>query len=145
MLSNLFSPNPILIPVLVLVLWSLVMAVWMLFARMQAMNAAGMDPQAGARAIDLGAKLPAAAQTKADNYNHLMEQPTIFYALALTLAIAGMGTGLNLTCAWIYVGARIIHSLIQSTVNIVILRFSVFMIATIALAVMAINAAMKML
>ena len=117
----------------------------MLASRMNAMTAAGMDPQAGARAIDLGARLPAPNQYKADNYNHLMEQPTIFYAMAIALAIAGFGGGLNLTLAWIYVASRVLHSIVQSTFNKVLVRFSLFMIGSIALAVMAINGALQLM
>ncbi|HKI73171.1 MAG TPA: MAPEG family protein [Pseudomonadales bacterium] len=144
-MSTLFSQHQILTPIVVLVLWTLIMEIWMLATRMQAMNAAGLDPQAAARAIDLGPQLPDAAQFKADNYNHLMEQPTIFYALALALSIAGLGVGLNLACAWIYVGSRIAHSLVQATFNKVLVRFSLYLIGSIALAVMAVNAALKLM
>jgi len=74
-----------------------------------------------------------------------MEQPTLFYAMALALAVAGSGTELNLWLAWIYTGSRVVHSLIQATVNRVPLRFSVFVIGTLALAVMAVNGAMQLL
>lgn len=145
MFSNLFSPNPILMPVVALVIWTLVMEVWMLATRMAAMTAVGMDPQEGQRAMDLGQKLPGPTQWKADNYNHLMEQPTIFYAMALVLAIAGMGTGLNLAMAWVYTGSRVVHSLIQSTFNKVLYRFLMFLVGSIALAVMAVNGAIHMM
>jgi len=139
------TPEPILLPVVALVLWSLVMQAWMLAVRIPAMNAAHLDPQAGARTAELAGKLPGKVQWKADNYNHLMEQPTIFYALALALAVAGAGTGLNLWLAWIYTGSRVVHSLIQATVNRVPLRFLVFAIGTVALAVMAVSGAMQLL
>ena len=145
MSSLLGKPDPILLPIVALVLWTLIMEVWMLATRMGAMTAAGMDPQAGERASELGQKLPASTQWKADNYNHLMEQPTIFYAMALVLAIAGMGTGLNLAMAWVYTGSRVIHSLIQSTFNKVLYRFLMFLIGSIALAVMAVNAALHLM
>ena len=108
------------------------------------MNAAGLDPQDGERASELGQRIPGPTQWKADNYNHLMEQPTIFYAMALVLAIAGMGGGLNLAMAWTYTGSRVVHSLIQATVNKVLYRFLVFMVGSIALAVMAINGAIHL-
>lgn len=140
-MSSLFTPSPILLPVVALVLWTLVMMLWMVATRLPAMTAAGLDPQAAARTVELGAKLPVAVQSKADNYNHLMEQPTLFYAMALVLAMAGLGTGLNLVMAWVYVVSRVLHSLVQATINVVLVRFSLFGVGSIALAVMAINGA----
>lgn len=140
-----FTSDPILMPVIALVIWTLVMQIWMLATRLGAMNAKGLDPQAGARAVDLGAKMPDSAQFKADNYNHLLEQPTIFYATALVLALAGAGAGLNLWMAWIYFGSRVLHSLVQATINKVMIRFMLYMVGSIALAVMAVNGAIKLM
>ena len=53
------------------------------------------------------------AQWKSHNYNHLMEQPTIFYAIAITLALMDFGGGINYWLAWGYVGFRVVHSLVQ--------------------------------
>ena len=79
---------------------------------------------------------------KADNYNHLMEQPTLFYATALALALIGQGDGWNLMLAWAYLGLRVVHSLVQATVNVILLRWAVFMLASLALLAMAIHLAM---
>lgn len=133
------SQSEILVPVLVLVIWTLVMLVWMAATRLPAMTAAKMDPQEGARTSELGTKLPAHVQSKADNYNHLLEQPTMFYAVCLLLAVAGLGEGLNLILAWVYVGSRVVHSVIQATSNVVPIRFGVFLVGTAALLVMAVN------
>ena len=86
--------------------------------------------------------LPARVRWKADNYNHLMEQPTLFYATALTLALIGQGEGLNLWLAWAYVALRVIHSLVQVLINVIVVRFTVFMIASGVLVVLAVRAAM---
>lgn len=145
MFEDLLKPAPIILPVIALVLWTLVMQAWMVITRLPAMNAAGLDPQAAERTSDLAARLPGEVQWKADNYNHLMEQPTIFYALALALALAGLGTGLNLILAWIYVGARVVHSIVHATINIVLYRFSVFAIGTLALLVMGINGVIQLI
>ena len=81
-------------------------------------------------------------QWKAHNYNHLMEQPTVFYAVAIALAVGGMGGGLNAQLAWAYVGLRILHSLIQATVNRVLWRFAVFALASLALIALCVHAFM---
>jgi hypothetical protein len=93
-----------------------------------------------------GAKLEALLdpkiQWKAHNYNHLHEAPTVFYAIAITLAIIGQGEGFNATLAWIYVGLRIAHSLWQSTVNKVAVRFLLFALSSLALMALVLHAAM---
>ncbi|MCH1932862.1 MAPEG family protein, partial [Shewanella sp. A25] len=84
------------------------------------------------------ARLPPNVRWKADNYNHLMEQPTVFYATALALALAGAGADpLNVGLAWGYVGLRVVHSLIQATVNVIMLRFAVFSVASLVLVALA--------
>ena len=133
---------PILQPVVVLVLWSLVMWAWLYATRIPAMQKAKVPMDPNLTSADLAAALPPSVRWKADNYNHLMEQPTIFYATALTLALAGQGDGLNAQLAWGYVGLRIIHSLVQASVNAIMVRFSIFMISTLVLVALAIHAAL---
>ncbi|MBD3649236.1 MAG: MAPEG family protein [Pseudomonadales bacterium] len=143
MFGEILKPDPMILPIITLVLWTLVMQAWMVIVRLPAMSAAGLDPQAAERTAELAGRLPKQVQWKADNYNHLMEQPTIFYALALALALAGLGDGVNLVCAWTYVGARVAHSIVHATINIVLYRFSLFAVGTLALLVMAINGAIQ--
>lgn len=127
-------------PILALVLWTLVIWIWMYATRIPAIQKAKLDPQAAARTRTLN--LPAEVMWVSDNYNHLMEQPTIFYATAIAAQMAGQADPINIGLAWAYVGLRVVHSLIQCTVNIVMLRFSVFTLATLALAAMAIRTAL---
>jgi hypothetical protein len=91
-----------------------------------------------------GVSRPATRQVrwKADNYNNLMEQPTLFYAVTLTLAVLGAGEGLNTGLAWLYVSLRVAHSLIQAIINVVMLRFTIFMAASLVLLVMSVRAAL---
>ena len=77
---------------------------------------------------------------KAHNYMHLVEQPTLFYAVALTLALADAGGGYNVILAWAYVGLRIVHSLVQATVNIVTYRFILWVLSSLALIGLTIQA-----
>ena len=78
---------------------------------------------------------------KADNYNNLLEQPTIFYAVALTLAFLNAGSGLNAGLAWAYVALRIAHSLVHVLINKVMIRFALFAAASLVLLVMTLRAA----
>lgn len=134
--------HSILQPVIALVLWSMVMWAWLYATRLPAMVRVKtkLDPTQP-RDVMLGG-LPPRVRWKADNYNHLMEQPTLFYATALTLALIGQGDGLNLWLAWAYVVLRVTHSLIQALINVIVVRFAVFMIASGVLVVLAVRAAM---
>tara|TARA_E500000075_G_C6851415_1_gene250170 strand:+ start:102 stop:461 length:360 start_codon:yes stop_codon:yes gene_type:complete len=116
------------------------MWIWMYATRIPAMNKAGIDPQDAAHVTDMS--LPSEISRIADNYNHLFEQPTLFYAIAIAIAVLGHGDATAVTCAWTFVILRVIHSLIQSTVNVVILRFSVFMLSWVALLVMTVREAL---
>ena len=136
---------PILLPVLVLVLWTMVQMAWMAMTRLPYIAKAGMGPEAGERTVELGAQMPKEIQWKADNYNHLLEQPTAFYATCLALALAGMGDGMYLYLAWGYVVLRIIHSIVHSTVNIVPVRFGLFALSSLCLLVMAAGGVIKLL
>ena len=129
----------ILTPVFALIAWSLLVFIWMYVTRMPAMGQADVDPQSVKHPAALPGLLPSKVEAVADNYNHLMEQPTIFYAMCFYLAIAGHADGLHIQCAWAYVGLRIAHSLVQNTSNNVMARFSVFTLSTIALIVMVVR------
>jgi hypothetical protein len=136
------APSAVLQPVIVLVLWTFVMWLWLYATRIPAMAKAKtpLDPNRTKGEFD--AALPARVRWKADNYNHLMEQPTLFYAVALTLALIGEGGGLNAQLAWAYVALRILHSLVQATVNIILLRFTIFNLSSLVLLVLAVRAAL---
>ena len=126
-------PSPILAPVVALVLWSFVMWAWLYATRIPAITRLKLKYDTYRPNGEFTAQIPAQVRWKADNYNNLMEQPTLFYAVALTLAFIGAGDGLNLVLAWIYVALRVVHSLIQALVNIVIWRFAIFMIGSVVL------------
>jgi hypothetical protein len=133
----------ILAPAAVLVLWSLVMLSWMAATRLPAMSKVGMDlskAAPGGRGQDIDPVVPPSVAWKSHNYAHLMEQPTIFYAAVVILALSGAGNGINTTFAWAYVGLRIIHSIWQATVNTIPIRFTFFLLSTLCLLVLAINA-----
>lgn len=134
----------ILKPVAALAVWTMVMWVWMYATRIPAMTKAKVDPDAlvqqGARSLkDL---LPAKVQWKADNYNHLHEAPTVFYAVALALAFMNAGNGINATLAWIYVGLRVAHSILQATMNKVMLRFIIFALSSLVLMMLVAHTAL---
>lgn len=129
-------------PVMALTAWSLVIWVWMYVQRIPAMQKAGIKPQ-DARFPGSLNTLPDAARQAADNYNHLMEQPTIFYAAALAIQVAGHADALGVRLAWAYVIVRVLHSLLQISVNLVPIRFLLFATSTGVLAAMVVRELMK--
>ncbi len=132
----------ILQPVVALLAWTMVMWVWMYSTRIPAMQKAGIDAKnlVGSDGASLRAKLPDSISWKADNYNHLHEAPTLFYAVAIVLAIIGQGDGFNTLLAWSYVGLRVAHSIVQVTINRVIVRFALFALSSLALMALILHA-----
>ena len=129
----------ILQPVFVLGLLTIVMTIWMFATRIPAMSRLGIDPQKAQDTIRLLDMLPPEVNRISNNYNHLFEQPTLFYAIAVGIAAAGHVDALHVQCAWAYTVARILHSLVQATVNIVLVRFGLFLLSWVALAVMIVR------
>ena len=137
------SKNPLLCPVITLVLWSFVMMTWLYVKRIPAFNRinfGGKNPNQLTKS-QFDALLPAEVRWPADNYNHLMEQPTLFYAVVGTLAIANDRDQLNLLLAWAYVLLRIVHSIFQAAYNLVWWRFIVFIIASGSLLLLSVRTA----
>ncbi|MEE1878175.1 MAPEG family protein [Altererythrobacter litoralis] len=131
-----------LAPAAVLVAWSIIMLLWTAGTRFPALAKSGMDlknAKPGGRGQDLEGVLPDKVQWKSHNYTHLMEQPTIFYPTVIILAMMGAGA-IDVLLAWAYVALRIIHSLWQSTVNVVSIRFLLFILSTLALTALAVRA-----
>lgn len=132
-----------LAPVLALVGWTFVLWVWMYVTRVPAMQRAHVDVEELSRT---GAPLvlPPEVARVADNYNHLHEQPTLFYAVALTAQLAGATDGLSVGLAWGYVGLRVVHSLIQATKNPIMVRFGVFALASVTLFALFVRVALSL-
>lgn len=134
----------ILIPVLALILWTFVLWFWMYATRIPAMNKARVNVKKIKRKHELDV-LPVKVQQVADNYNHLHEQPTVFFALAFYSHLVGVADPLNIQLAWLYVILRVAHSLIQATVNFVPVRFTVFALSSLVLMAIALRNVLALL
>ena len=137
------NPQPMLAPVIALVAWTALIWVWMYATRIPAILRARMKLDPNAPRGEQMATLPPQVRWKADNYNHLMEQPTLFYATALVLAVLGDQSTLSLALAWSYVGLRVVHSLWQALVNQIMARFALFLISSLVLYALVVVAAMR--
>ena len=132
-------------PAVVLVLWTLIMLLWTLAKRLPAMRKAGvkMDELVGTNAAAADRVLPPPAQWPAHNYMHLLEQPVLFYATVIALALMGVADFETRLLAWGYVTFRILHSVWQATINRVRPRFYLFAISSACLIALAIRAGLE--
>ena len=128
-------------PVVALVIWTLIMLIWLYATRIPAMQKAKIRPGEATKAQM--ESLPGGATNVANNYNHLHEQPVLFYAICFALQLLGQGDShINIGLAWLYVVLRVVHSLVQATVNIIIVRWLIFMAASLVLAALTLHAAL---
>lgn len=132
---------PLFQPLMALVLWSFVMWAWLYATRIPAIARAKLEFDPTMTREQLSARLPAYVRWPADNYNNLFEQPVLFYAVLLTLAFLNAGDAVNVGLAWAYVGLRVVHSLVHALVNLITLRFAVFMVASVVLLILTLRTA----
>ena len=126
--------------VLALGLLTLVMFLWMYATRLPAFSKARLDPQEAMHPGTYHDRIPSEVRRVADNYNHLFEAPTLFYAVAITIVLLGSSDGVHAICAWAYVVLRVLHSIVQATANKVIVRFALFVASWVALGTMLVRA-----
>jgi hypothetical protein len=136
------SHNTLFAPLITLILWTFVMWAWLYATRIPAIrkNRIPLVPTQSKEAFN--AQIPPQARWKADNYNHLLEQPTLFYAVTLSLVVLGASGAINTALAWSYVALRIAHSLVQATTNVILIRFWIFIVSSIVLLALTLRAAL---
>jgi hypothetical protein len=132
-------------PVVALVVWTFVMWTWMYLTRIPAIQRSGMKLDPHAPRGEQMASLPAEVRWKADNYNHLFEQPTLFYAVAIVLALVTQDAGTDAMLAWTYVALRTAHSVFQATINKIEVRFALFFVSSLVLAAMTVRAVLAVM
>ena len=133
----------LLAPAATLILWSILVLLYMVIVRFKAFKAMGLDMNTaapGTRYADVEPQMPTKVNWVSHNHTHLMEQPTLFYAVVAVLAIAGDNSALSLGMAWGYTLLRIAHSLWQVFVNRIPGRVLLFTVSTLLLLGLAINA-----
>jgi hypothetical protein len=135
----------LLLPAIALVLWTFVMWFWMYATRIPAIRGARMRLDPDRPRGEQMSELPPHVRWKADNYNHLMEMPTLFYATAIVLAAVSSAPGVDAALAWSYVGLRVVHSIFQASVNKIMVRFTLFVVSSLVLLAMAVRAALALL
>ena len=127
-------------PAFLLAAWTLVITTWMFVTRVPMMAKLKIDPQDAQDTSKLNDLLPEEVQRVARNYNHLFEQPTLYYAVVVMIAMIGAVDEIHVACSWAFLGLRVVHSCVQATLDIVPIRFGLFLIAWLVLAVMILRA-----
>ena len=127
------SQTALLTPIFVLVLWTSAVFLVLAFGRVKYTK----NPQDAAHSKDLKGTMPDWVERAADNYNHLFEQPVAFYALTLCIAVINDFDSFMVQLAWAFVVLRIMHSLVQLTFNLVLVRFFIFVMGWLVLAFMS--------
>jgi hypothetical protein len=131
--------SAILQPVFTLGLLTVVMTFWMYITRISAMKTLKIHPQKAQDTNNLKELLPKEVTRISNNYNHLFEQPTLFYVVSISIAVLGHVDQSFVILAWLFVGLRVVHSMVQATVDIVMLRFGLFLASWLILATMIIR------
>ncbi|GHC10665.1 MAPEG family protein [Thermomonas carbonis] len=137
------NPQPMLGPVIALVAWTALMWGWMYATRIPAILRLRMRLDGNLPRGEQMATLPPRVRWKADNYNHLLEQPILFYAVGLSLAVLGDASTVSLALAWTYVALRVVHSLWQALVNVIPVRFALFAVSSLVLFALVVRAALQ--
>lgn len=134
------NATDLLRPAFLLAAWTLVITTWMMVTRIPTMAKLRIDPQDAADTSRLNDLLPHEVQRVARNYNHLFEQPTLYYAVVLMIAAIGAVDSIHVACSWAFMGLRVVHSCVQATIDVVPIRFGIFLISWVVLAVMILRA-----
>lgn len=123
----------LLAPVFALILWTFVIFLIMAYGRVRFLK----NPQDAAHTKNVKNVGPEWLERAVDNYNHLFEQPVAFYAVTISTAIVNNFDSILIQFAWAFVFIRIIHSIIQLSINLVVLRFCLFVAGWMIIAFMA--------
>lgn len=126
--------------ILAMGLLTFVMMVCMSVTRVITMRRIGLVFQDAAHTEEFRPRLPSTIRRISDNYNHLTEAPTVFYAVSIAIILAGVADPIHAICAWLFFGLRALHSLVQATFNSVRVRANLYVLSWIALAVMIVRA-----
>lgn len=132
-------------PIIGLNMWTFAMEGWMYYRRLSWFMGTKQNVSSSTTKAQFDAMQPPEVRWKADNYNHLFEQPTQFYAVAGVLALMGARGKVDVGLAWTYVALRIVHSFVQSCGNNVPVRFQLYIVNSTLLLGMTVRAGLMVI
>ena len=121
---------------------TLLVWVYMYIRRIAFITGSKLNPKELAAPGALARLSPPEVSNPSDNLKNLFEIPVLFYALALYLFVTKQVDATYVTAAWVFVGFRALHSAVHCTFNLVLLRFYLYLFATLAVWFMGIRAAL---
>ena len=121
---------------------TLLVWVYMYIRRIAFITGSKLSPKDLAVPGALAQLSPPEVSNPSDNLKNLFEIPVLFYALALYLFVTKQVDATYVTAAWVFVGFRALHSAVHCTFNLVLLRFYLYLFATLAVWFMGIRAAL---
>jgi hypothetical protein len=133
------------LPILAMLLLTLVVWVTMFIHRVGYANANDIDAQKMKTPSDVARLLPDEVSGSGNNFKNLFEMPVLFYVMCLYLTVFGQVTSMMVTCAWVFVVLRAVHSFIHCSYNNVMHRFIAYLASSSALWIMVIVAVIKAL
>lgn len=131
-------------PFFTLMLLTLVVWVYLYARRIPFLNAQSVPPD-DLTPAKLAEISPPAVSNPSDNLKNLFEMPVLFYALALYLHATAGVDGVYLISAWIFVAFRVMHSAVHCTINVVMLRFALYAVSSLALWFMMLRAGLSLI
>ena len=135
-----FQANAIFGPFFLMMLLTLVVWVYMYARRIPFIQRSRLGPDQ-LTPMELNRISPPGVRTPSDNLRNLFEIPTLFYALVLYLYVVKQVDDVYVWAAWLFAIFRILHSAVHCTINIVLLRFGLYVVSTAAFWFMVIRAA----
>ena len=139
------TQTAILGPVLMMILLTLLVWIYLYVVRIRFITRNKITPAQLAVPGALAELSPPEVSNPSDNLKNLFEIPVIFYVLALFLFVTNQVDAANLTAAWLFVGLRAFHSAVHCTINIVMLRFTLYLASTLAVWFLAARMALRYL
>jgi hypothetical protein len=132
-------------PFFATMLLTLVVWVYMYIRRIAFIRSSNLRPGDLAVPGALAQLSPPGVSNPSVDLKNLFEIPVLFYALVLYLFATNQVDGSHVGAAWIFVVFRVLHSAVHCTINIVMLRFYLYLIATMAVWFMLVRAALAFL
>jgi hypothetical protein len=136
------DPKAIFAPFFAQMLLTLVVWIYMYARRIPFILSLGPGADL-AKPGELARVSPAVVSNPSDNLKNLFEIPVLFYALVLYLFVTREVDTTYVVAAWVFVAFRAVHSIVHSTFNLVLLRFYLYLIATLALWFMLLRATFR--
>lgn len=129
-------------PFFAMMLLTIVVWIYMYSKRIPFINSLNLEPEQITPA-ELAQRSPASVSNPSDNLKNLFEVPILFYATVLYLFVTGNVDQIYVVAAWAYFVLRLSHSAVHCTANIVMLRFIIYALSSVALFFMIVRATIE--